>query len=347
MRQRTASLSFDPTAAGPACSVAADLPIASFVELFADSPQSTVLIHDEQGAPLGVLQASDVLRRVDSPSSVERRRWLNLPVEAAMSVRLGRTETLPTRPDSACTDQPTTSLPLTTIFHQDSLIALSSGDDLFISWKSIQSALRASQLDPVTALPNRSAFEQQLAAEYGRAMRTKDSIAVILIDVDHFKTTNDEYGHAAGDFVLQSIATAIRQSLRSYDFVARYGGDEFAVICCGCRPGDIESPIQRIRRNVTQLEMTVPGQWSEKTVESATVTMPFPSISIGACVLHDHHQNVDITDLIARADDCLYEAKNAGRNRFVTRELGTASSSHQLVRGPRHLKTASLRFHNG
>jgi diguanylate cyclase (GGDEF)-like protein len=89
---------------------------------------------------------------------------------------------------------------------------------------------RLAHLDPLTGLPNRRAFDRALAAELARAARTGEGLGILLIDVDRFKAINDRHGHGAGDRVLVEVAARLDGAVRGYDTVARWGGDEFAVI---------------------------------------------------------------------------------------------------------------------
>jgi diguanylate cyclase (GGDEF)-like protein len=201
------------------------------------------------------------------------------------------------------------------------LLGLLTDDDVLISWRSVQKTLKTSQGDAVTELPNRVAFDQHLQAEYNRGQRCSHSLAVILIDLDFFKQINDQFGHAAGDAALKTVATTVRKNLRSYDLVARFGGDEFAVICSGCRPGEINIVIRRIRECVLQLQ------------DDFSVPRPVPTISVGACVAHNLYKIDDPVEIIQIADEALYAAKGVGRNCAFKTELHTQSSlTPSLVR---------------
>ncbi len=150
--------------------------------------------------------------------------------------------------------------------------------------------------DALTNLKNRRDFDRLLANEYARSLRTRSPLALLMVDVDHFKAYNDQYGHQAGDQALQAVASAIRSQARSYDHVARYGGEEFAVILPHTQVADTRGVAERIRRAVQALQ----GLHRPVTV------------SVGAAMAA---AKTDPADLVHRADQALYQAKQAGRNR--------------------------------
>lgn len=158
--------------------------------------------------------------------------------------------------------------------------------------------LRAETItDNLTGLNNRRAFQRRLAEETDRALRYRSSISLFLIDVDHFKTYNDEYGHPAGDEALKQVGTLLNSSVRSVDFLARYGGEEFAVILPNTDRDGAAILAERCRRIVEA------GPWPLRTV----------TISVGTA----SHASGDTSSatLISEADKALYHAKEAGRNR--------------------------------
>lgn len=308
MLSHSAEIKTFPARPCSACTVSAKTLISDFVRHYATSPHSYLIIEDERGCPVGVVEAADVLRRLETPNSAERRRWLNMPIETVISARMLLPETK-ANPIGEWTTA-SRSIHGAALFHDDRLVAISTEDDILVSWRSIERALRKAQHDHVTDLPNRSALDSHLSAECSRASRGLYSVGVILIDVDNFKDVNDRHGHAAGDRVLATVARVLRKSLRSYDFVARFGGDEFAVICCGCRPGEIEGPMNRIRRRV------------RSALGDPSIPQPAPTLSIGACVVHDMNLVSGPDEILNYADECLYFSKRGGRNRSFTTEIG-------------------------
>jgi diguanylate cyclase (GGDEF)-like protein len=253
-----------------------------------------LFVQDDAGNPVGLVAAEDVLKRVTNPDPSEMVRWMDMPAETALQSRLE----VPNVGGKPVTDESA----LKKVTKDGVLLGVITETDVLISWRSIQKTLKNSQGDAVTGLPNRATFDQHLEAESNRAQRCHHSVAVILVDLDKFKQINDTYGHSAGDSALSTVTNALRKSLRSYDMVARFGGDEFAVICSGCRPGEIDIVIRRLREEVLKLQ------------HDPTVPKPVPTISVGASVVHDMKAGADIAEMIERADECLYAAKRVGRN---------------------------------
>jgi diguanylate cyclase (GGDEF)-like protein len=157
--------------------------------------------------------------------------------------------------------------------------------------------------DVLTGIWNRRAVLDLLHREIERANRLRGSVGVLLLDLDHFKKINDTYGHLTGDAVLKETAQRISQVVRSYDFVGRYGGEEFLVLLPGCDKEQAEQSGERIRLAV-QANPIVAGGFE------ISVTA-----SIGATATEGGAE----TEVLAIADAALYEAKSAGRNRTVVR----------------------------
>jgi len=160
-------------------------------------------------------------------------------------------------------------------------------------------------LDGLTGIPNRRRMDEYLSDEFKRAIRGNSPLSVIMIDVDYFKRYNDSYGHAAGDFCLQRVANAIKATLRRpADMVARFGGEEFAVILPDTPTSAAVKLAEDIRKHVESLDVP------HKTADTTTHV----TISMGvAGALPD--SNISATKLLAQADAALYQAKKNGRNR--------------------------------
>jgi diguanylate cyclase (GGDEF)-like protein len=293
------------------CSVSAQTLLADVAKDHIDSPHPYLIVEDEYGSPLGVIGIDDIRQRLNSDSFAERRRWMSMPVEAALSGRFENASALTRRPHLRIDRGQ--KIGCTALSEHDQLLAVVTDDDVLVSWRSIEKLIRQSQNDHVTDLPTRAAFESHLKAECSRAYRNRDSVGVILVDVDYFKSINDQFGHPAGDAVLSAVGRALRNSLRSYDMVARFGGDEFAVLCCGCRPGEVEVTISRLRDGMRKLQTDV------------SLPRPIPTLSIGACVAHDLVEIKSSDQIVEAADECLYFAKREGRNRSFVTELGVES----------------------
>ncbi len=159
--------------------------------------------------------------------------------------------------------------------------------------------------DPLTGLPNRRDLERRLGEELDRAERASESLGCLMVDVDRFKEVNDRFGHAAGDAVLAEVARALEASLRSFDVVARYGGDEFVALLPGAT---LEAT-----RHVAEALCDVISTLAVSIGREHTLRL---SISVGA-VSREPDSLEDAALVLSRADAALLEAKRTGRNRAV------------------------------
>lgn len=180
--------------------------------------------------------------------------------------------------------------------------------------------------DRLTGLYNRGYFDERVAAEFAFVKRHKTYLALLIIDLDHFKQINDTYGHPVGDLVLQAAAAKIRGSLRAEDLAARYGGEEFVILARGTDTGGAQVLGQRLR---TRLAL------AEVHTASATIRV---TASIGIAVMHTDMAMNDVSELIAAADAALYEAKRNGRNQVVVHQ--TSAPRTVRVDGSYGLKSA-------
>lgn len=173
--------------------------------------------------------------------------------------------------------------------------------------------------DPLTGLWNRGAVLDLLQRELSRAGREGTSLGILLADLDHFKSINDTRGHSAGDDVLRETARRMLASVRPYDVVGRYGGEEFLVLLPGC-----ESRV--IRDRAEQLRMGIASRPVETSEGSILVTL-----SLGGISSREWGEAKPDT-LLRAADAALYRAKEAGRNRF---ELAAPGDDADTVTKPR------------
>ncbi|HVV21101.1 MAG TPA: diguanylate cyclase [Pseudonocardiaceae bacterium] len=161
--------------------------------------------------------------------------------------------------------------------------------------------------DVLTGLRTRRFFGAQLPHQLARARKAGTSLAVLIVDVDHFKSINDRYGHPAGDRVLVEVARRLRESVRHADFIARYGGEEFALVVPDASPQELASIGERLRTKVADSPILVsPDVWIDVTVSVGTAGYP-------------RHGNTP-AELITTADRALYAAKSQGRDRVVVGE---------------------------
>ena len=160
--------------------------------------------------------------------------------------------------------------------------------------------------DSLTGVSNRRELELALARELARAERENRDLCVAIVDLDHFKEFNDTYGHQAGDELLKSAAQAWTDQLRANDLLARYGGDEFAIVLTDCPLERAEEILGRLRRATPQGLGCSAGVASWKKGEQAS-------------------------NLISRADQALYAAKRGGRGRAITLDLREQQTERQVT----------------
>ncbi len=170
--------------------------------------------------------------------------------------------------------------------------------------RRIREAFRKAQseLDPLTGLHNRQIMMAVLERERERAVRTDAGCCIVLADIDHFKSVNDTHGHAAGDFVLRTVAGRFLAKLRPYDEIFRYGGEEFLV----CLPdADLQAAseiVERLRLSVAELPVTLADD----------TKLPL-TVSFGLCLVD---VKTALKQTIEYADQALYAAKHGGRNQL-------------------------------
>lgn len=157
---------------------------------------------------------------------------------------------------------------------------------------------RQSRTDTLTRIPNRRYFDERVASEFERARRGQSAVALLVVDIDHFKQFNDRYGHTRGDEILKQVADHLCHGVRRGDSVCRYGGEEFAVILPGASTEEAQAVAESLRASVER-----------DASPDAGIT-----VSIGVVSTHDaKFENVD--DMFRAADRAMYRAKDMGRNR--------------------------------
>ncbi len=170
--------------------------------------------------------------------------------------------------------------------------------------------------DKLTGLWNRGAILDVLQREVERGRRDAAPLGVIMADLDHFKNINDSHGHLVGDAVLQEVALRLTASVRCYDYVGRYGGEEFLLVISGCNTPDLVAHAERLRRCI-----------AEPPVDTGAAQIPV-TLSIGVVSAQlSRHGPLKCELLIRAADAALYQAKTKGRNRVE-------AADELLVAGP-------------
>ena len=257
--------------------------------------QSYVLLTDDDDRVIGIVPTLEIDRRLRALNRTERSRWTAMPIGAMSSVSLADTAIL------NC-PLPESEITCSAIREQGRLFGLAVDGDMFLSWRRLESLFTEALSDPLTGLMNRLAYERRLREEWNRAERTGTSIGVVIVDLDNFKGINDTYGHAVGDELLSLAGQRMEAAMRSYDVVARFGGDEFVALCLGCSPDDIRIPMNRLMEGLAGIELQADGQ--EIRVQA----------SIGAAVRHNDFEIHQPEELFVAADECLYEAKKTRNN---------------------------------
>lgn len=159
--------------------------------------------------------------------------------------------------------------------------------------------------DSLTGVLNRRAFMERIQVEICRSVRENVPLSLILADIDHFKQINDQYGHQVGDLVLQRFAGVITAYCRGYDFVGRYGGEEFVVCLPGIDCLKASSVAERMRRGIEATRISIPN-----SVHEISITTSFGVASLRI----ESEESPD--SVIGRADNAMYQAKHEGRNRI-------------------------------
>lgn len=181
-----------------------------------------------------------------------------------------------------------------------------SRDDIAALQRDLDDVRRESMLDPLTKIANRKSFDEGLAEAIEDAGRSGEALSLMLVDIDHFKTFNDTYGHQTGDQVLRLVAMTLKSNIKGRDLAARYGGEEFVAVLPST---DLEGAVivaENIRKAI---------QAKELLKRSTNEKLGRITASFGVAVFHPAD---NANSLIERADRCLYAAKRAGRNRVVS-----------------------------
>ena len=158
--------------------------------------------------------------------------------------------------------------------------------------------------DPLTGLFNRRFMEESFERELRRAVRGKQQLALLMLDIDHFKRFNDTFGHQAGDALLRALGNLLRHRTRGQDVACRFGGEEFAFILAGTSSEAATKRAELLRKDIAQLN-----------VQHAGLLLGAVTLSFGIAVYPDHGDSTDA--LLNRADDALYRAKSEGRDKVV------------------------------
>jgi len=177
-----------------------------------------------------------------------------------------------------------------------------------IDLNQIHSLRRDNIIDPLMGIYNRRYFDVQISEEIKRAYRYNLPLSMLLIDIDHFKKINDSFGHYIGDLALKNLGRLLQKNVRETDMIARYGGEEIAVIAPHTSISNAEILAQRLRLEIEKSIILPANNYENRQDIHLT-------ISIGISGLEG--KNIDAQMLIKKTDQALYQAKQEGRNRVV------------------------------
>lgn len=303
--------------------VSGDTTLAEAAQQLAACGWDHLLVSDESGHPLGVLAREEIFQALAAASRATRNpRELveTVPDSAGSLLRVlfpvGAERSL----DSPAPDlRAKPSLACGLVLKSGRLSALFLEDDVLVSGRMLRTVLEAASFDPVTGLMNRKAFESHLDREWARSLRTPAPLTLIMADGDEFKEINDRCGHGAGDRVLHAIGTALKDSLRQYDLVARFGGDEFIALCSNCPAEAAGLLASRLRQAMNRIDVP-------KGSERSRI-----SLSLGFASVTSDFTRTSAAQLIAAADQCLLRAKATGRDRAFRCVLDEPEASEPRV----------------
>jgi diguanylate cyclase len=176
-----------------------------------------------------------------------------------------------------------------------------SADKIETLERNLESALRDATMDGLTGVANRKSFDAAMRKLAGEAMNSGDELALLMIDIDHFKSVNDTWGHQVGDAVLRHLAKTLQKSVRGEDHVARYGGEEFAVILPRANATSAGTVGENIRHALTREPL-----WLDVSPPMNSIT-----VSIGVSC---YEPGDPLAEWVGRSDAALYRAKREGRN---------------------------------
>jgi diguanylate cyclase (GGDEF)-like protein len=176
---------------------------------------------------------------------------------------------------------------------------------VIVQWRNREEELRElCKIDYLTGVHNRRSFMELADLEFARARRYEKALAVVIVDVDHFKRVNDDHGHSVGDEVLKLVAKILAAEVRRYDVAARYGGEEFAILLAETNEEQARVMAERCREQIEGTELVMKGSTVRVTASIGIAAYPRDGVT-------------RIEQLIDLADQALYRAKESGRNRIA------------------------------
>lgn len=250
----------------------------------------------QTGEPISVPDYKEAEAGADHPSELPFRRALAVPLKSADRV-IGVLSVYGAGAGAFLDDQ----VQLVHLFADQAAIALENA-------RLYAEVQQLAVVDELTGLYNRRGLVQFGEREFTRSARFARPLSALMIDLDHFKTVNDTYGHAAGDRVLRQVADCLRSKARSVDILARYGGEELLLLLPEADLAQATQVAERLRLAIERTSVLVDGEQVRVTASSGVAALS--------------SDTPDLASLIARADSAVYQAKQAGRNR-VSSEGGS------------------------
>lgn len=180
----------------------------------------------------------------------------------------------------------------------------------YLVYHSFRRVEKQSYTDPLTGLVNRRGLSQQVEPLLAMVKRERRPISLVMVDIDHFKSINDRWGHKVGDEALRQLARALRQGVREMDLVARLGGEEFLIVLPGIDGRSAGEIAERLRGEVASMSLEMPPETAQKAPDSGIRL----TISLGVGEVRSWE---DLDSAINRVDRALYKAKEEGRNRMA------------------------------
>jgi diguanylate cyclase (GGDEF)-like protein len=290
-------------------------PLVKVAKLLTEGHSRHVLVTDAAGGLAGVVSDRDVLRHLVPGETGPADRGADKSVESIMVTKFvaSNPEADPIDLAAALGNGAVQCLP---ILEGGKLVGVMTSGDLLLSWNRLRPVLQQAGVDHLTGLASRATFDRRLTEELERARRQHVPMSVIMFDVDHFKQINDTCGHLTGDALLRLVADCLTRHLRSYDVLARFGGDEFAAICSACGAAEIEAPIRRVQEAIRSI--SVPTTDGHRGL----------TLSIGATIVPAGRNQPTPAQVVRAADRCLYRAKDGGRDAARFAELGDDETEH-------------------
>ena len=233
--------------------------------------------------------------------------YAGCPIAAPNGLPIGTLCAIDTKPREMSKDQLESLRDLADMIETEiKMISLSRSQQTLV--EELDDARRLAMLDPMTRLWNRAGMNALMEKELMEALRNKSPVTLAITDIDHFKKVNDTYGHLVGDAVITEVAKRLSMALRAEDVVGRIGGEEFLIILAGAKADTLFETVDRIRKKISDTPIEHEGKEYPVTM-SFGVTSAVPE------------RAGDTLRLIKAADDALYEAKHAGRNRVAISEI--------------------------